>query len=162
MKSMARDGFSCSSEKRYDEPSSFRPGASCCRPAFASLTRCLTSKSLPSDSHPQRRGLCPAGLSFFHGTRPKHKSFSGRLRYRCAASCSGCLLSIKQIGSLSHLYIDYIRVLCDSPDRGEFHRPKLACLKQNQILARGFLTSQPKKNRLPQNRTVFAQLLFPF
>ena len=40
------------SEKRYDEPSSFRPGASCCRPALASLTRCLTSNKRPRPEMP--------------------------------------------------------------------------------------------------------------
>ena len=52
MKSIARDGFACSSEKKCDVPSSLCPGASCCRPAFDSFTRCLTSNSRPRPEIP--------------------------------------------------------------------------------------------------------------
>ena len=54
MKSIARDGLACSSEKKCDVPSSFRPGALRRRSAFASRTRCLTSNSRPRPESPQR------------------------------------------------------------------------------------------------------------
>ena len=52
MKSIASSGLACSSEKKCDDPSSLRPGASCLLPAFASLTRCFNSNKRPRPEMP--------------------------------------------------------------------------------------------------------------